>query len=75
MLTKAEIETMSVEERAKLAEQLWESIPIGDEIETDIPDWHAEILEQRLREFLANPNDVIPWEEALAELRTRRAHA
>ena len=75
MLTKTEIDAMSVDERAKLAEMLWDSMPIGDEIEADIPDWHAEILETRMKDFLAHPDDVIPWEEAHAELKNLKTHA
>ncbi|MEP7234671.1 MAG: addiction module protein [Ignavibacteriota bacterium] len=75
MLTKVEIEAMSIKERATLAEMIWESIPVGDAIEAEIPDWHADILQKRLQEFLANPEDVIPWDEALAGLKSRDAHA
>ena len=73
MMTKAEIEAMSIDDRAKLAEMLWDSMP--EERIVEIPEWQAKILEERLADFLANPQDLIPWEKVKADLKSRKKHA
>ncbi len=72
MLTKTEIEAMSVDERAKLAEMLWDSMP--EERLVEIPEWQAKILEERLRYSLEHPDDAIPLDEFLAELKNKMKH-
>ena len=39
-----------------------EQTPDPDTLE--IPDWHWEIIEERLRRIEENPDEGIPWEEA-----------
>ena len=36
--------------------------------ETSIPDWHRELLEQRLKAYRANPSEGRPWEEVQKEI-------
>ncbi|HYM20997.1 MAG TPA: addiction module protein [Candidatus Kapabacteria bacterium] len=74
MLTKTEIEAMSIYERAKLAEMLWAGVPDDSDAVVEIPQWQTNVLEERLKDFLEHPETRIPWEQALAELKARRKH-
>ena len=34
-----------------------------------VPGWHREILDERLAEYAAHPDEGVPWEEFRAELQ------
>ncbi|HVT61231.1 MAG TPA: addiction module protein [Thermoanaerobaculia bacterium] len=75
MTTKTEIKEqaltqLSPEERLELAVDLWESIEPGD---IAVPDWHLEIVRERLAEHRRDPESARPGEELLAWLRQPRA--
>jgi len=62
---KQEIRKLSFPERVELLEELWR------ETETEQPelfDWQKELLEQRLREAEARPEDWTFWNEAKRRL-------
>lgn len=42
-----------------------------DESTNDIPDWHKEIIDQRLMDFEKNPSKVIPWADVKKNLFSR----
>jgi putative addiction module component (TIGR02574 family) len=60
---------LSVDERLRLVEDLWDSIAedAPDEALPVTPELAAE-LDRRLAEHEANPEDVVPWEEVRARL-------
>lgn len=66
------IDRMSIEERLNLVHAILESIP-ADAKRPAITDALRKELDRRLADYLANPNDVVPWEEvkaaALARMR------
>jgi putative addiction module component len=33
-----------------------------------VPDWHREVLAERLKAYRANPTEGRPWEEVLEEI-------
>jgi putative addiction module component (TIGR02574 family) len=68
--TLSEISRMTVEERIRLAQEIWEGIP-PDSAAPDLSDEMKLEIERRLREHEANPNDVIPWERIRAEALAR----
>ncbi|MCA8936927.1 MAG: addiction module protein [Planctomycetes bacterium] len=71
-LTGEQIEKLSVEERLKLMQLIWDSlIEQADTLPT--PEWHRTIIEQRLKRMQENPHPGIPAEEALASLGKRKA--
>lgn len=72
MLTKLEIEAMSVDERMSMLESLWENVGPSDE---DFPEWQPKILIERTAEMEKHPERVIPRDEALRALRSRHKHA
>lgn len=63
----ADFADMSLEEKLKWLDAIWSSIVTDDSIE-QMPDWHRELLQKRLRELRANPNQGQDWREFLAEL-------
>ena len=64
-LSKEEILELSTEERLHLIETLWDSLPPHD---VPVPDWHKEVLEERLEDHRLNPDDSVSWEEVKTEL-------
>ena len=50
-------------ERAEIARQLVESLPVAP-----IPEWHLSVLRGRLAEADSSAASMIPWEDVEAEL-------
>ena len=63
------IDRMTVEERLQLVQAIWDSIdaaarpPLDDALRAE--------LDRRLADHLANPADVVPWEEVKAAALAR----
>jgi putative addiction module component (TIGR02574 family) len=64
------IDRMSIDERLELVQAIWDSIahsasrpPISDALRAE--------LDRRLADHLANPQDVVPWEEVKAAALAR----
>lgn len=53
----------------------WELIkknfPNIEDIEDDIPQWHKDIIDQRLDDYYINPDDVVDFETTIANIRKR----
>ncbi|HYK00680.1 MAG TPA: addiction module protein [Thermoanaerobaculia bacterium] len=64
-LSKEEIFDLTTDERLHLIEKLWDSLPPHD---VPVPDWHKEVLEERLEDHRRNPDDSVSWEEVRKEL-------
>ncbi len=62
----AEARKLSVDDRIELVEAIWDSIatPEGTPALTDV---QAAELHRRLADHLANPDDVVPWNDVRAE--------
>lgn len=58
------IESLTVDERLALIDRLWESLDAPP-----VPDWHREILRQRVAEADATPGAGISLEELRRELK------
>lgn len=56
---------LSPDERLALAAALWESA----EESQATPEWHRELIRERLEDYRRNPDDVIPGDEVLASFR------
>jgi putative addiction module component (TIGR02574 family) len=55
-------------QKLELIGTLWDSL--GDNPDAlPMPEWHREILAERIAEADASPDDAVPLEEALARLR------
>jgi len=60
-----EQQQLSVEEKLDLIALLWDSLP---EDHLPMPEWQLTLLEERLAEFEADPDEGQSWEEVKAEL-------
>lgn len=60
-----ELARMSSAEKLDLIGLLWRSIP---EEEVPIPEYHRQVIAERLAEFEADPDEGQSWEEVKAEL-------
>ena len=74
-MTKAEIRhqalaTLSPEERVELAVELWESL---DPADLAVPDWHLDVVRERLEQHRRDPESALPGDELLAWLHRPRA--
>ena len=66
-LTKPDLDAMTVDERLDLLDLLHESL--HDSLEAEAPpEWHKELIEERLAEAERNPGNTIPWEQVKEEM-------
>ena len=61
-------EKLTVREQLEFVRALWKRIGADD---VPSPDWHAEVIDQRLSDYRANPGSAVAWEELRAELLAR----
>ena len=62
---KQEIRKLPFPERVELLEELWREAEIE---QPELLDWQKEILDQRLRDAEAHPEDWVSWDEAKLRL-------
>lgn len=67
MAIELPLETLSVAEKIRLLESVWDSLcrQSGD---VRSPEWHREVLEARLRQLENGQSSVSPWSEVKARL-------
>jgi putative addiction module component (TIGR02574 family) len=71
------IDQLSVSDRMRLVEEIWESIestpkPLAPEpAPSEVPKWHLEELDRRLADDEVSPEPGIPWDQAYARLQRR----
>ena len=68
--TLAEIVLLSVDERIRLAEAIWDSIA-SEPGQPELTEAQQQALERRLAAHTASPEDVAPWEEVKAQALAR----
>lgn len=61
------IERLSIAERLRLVEDLWDSIAA----DTPLTDAQRAELDRRLADHEANPDDVVSWEEVQSSITAR----
>lgn len=61
---------LSMDEKLDYVQSLWDRIA-AQPPEVPVPDWHREVLEERLEAYRANPNEGRPWEEVRNELQDK----
>jgi putative addiction module component (TIGR02574 family) len=62
------LDSLSVDERIALAEELWESIPSTTRA-IELNESHCQDLRRRLDVYRDDPQAGSPWEEVMARLR------
>lgn len=60
-------DTLTVEEQIDYVQSLWNHIAARPQA-IPVPDWHREILAERLAAYDANPDEGKSWEEFEEEL-------
>lgn len=55
------------EEKIVYVNDLWDRITVAPE-EVPLPDWHRQILDERLARDDAHPEEGLPWEEVKQEI-------
>ena len=69
-MTKTEVHRQALElpeeERFQLAEELWASLEDPNAFQGPLPQWHKDLLDERLEESKNDP--VQPWSEVKAEI-------
>ena len=63
-----QLNTMSVGEKVQLLEQVWDDL-CRQSGEVRSPDWHAAILNERMRQIENGTMAVSPWSEAKERLQ------
>jgi putative addiction module component (TIGR02574 family) len=61
---------LSMDEKLDYVQSLWDRIAAQPR-EVPVPDWHRELLEERLEAYRANPNEGRSWEEVRNELQDK----
>ena len=60
---------LSLEDQIEYVQELWDKITSRPESEpVKVPDWHLEIIEERLARYRENGMEGTPWEEFEKEL-------
>jgi hypothetical protein len=72
MLAEAEIKSMSLTERLQAMELLWRSFSDSED-EVTSPDWHGEVLSERLAKVEAGEGKFLTISELKARLASKRA--
>lgn len=66
------IDRLSADDRLRLMGEIWDSFA-SEPGRTHLTDAQRRELEKRLAEHVANPDDVVPWEQVKAEALARPA--
>jgi putative addiction module component (TIGR02574 family) len=61
---------LPVEEQIDYVQSLWERIAAKPE-EAPVPEWHREVLEERLAARETNPEPATPWVEVREKIRSK----
>ena len=67
-MTPADIRLMTVPDKIRLMEALWRDLSEGDKV-VESPDWHAEVLADRVSRLASGQDTFIDWDVAKKLLR------
>jgi putative addiction module component (TIGR02574 family) len=65
--TLNEIATLSVEDRIRLVQAIWDSIA-AEQVYPDLTDAQKQELDRRTADYNSNPDNVLTWEEIKASI-------
>ena len=58
---------LNIDEQIEYVQALWDRIAAKED-QVPVPNWHREILDERLADLQSNPDAGRPWEEVKADL-------
>lgn len=61
---------LPLQDQLQLVEDLWDHIAASKE-PLPVPDWQKDELDRRKRNFEANPESAVRWEDAKNQIRDR----
>jgi putative addiction module component (TIGR02574 family) len=61
---------LSVDEKIEYVHELWARIAASPE-EVPVPDWHLDIVRERLKAHRASPNQGRPWSEVREDVERK----
>ena len=61
---------LSVDEKIDYLQSLWDRIAVSPET-IPVPDWHREVIDERLRDLEADPDAGHSWEAVQERLRKK----
>ena len=64
------IETLSISEKLVLLERLWDDLSRRPS-DVPVPDWHGDVLAERLAAVESGRTSFVAWDEAKSQLRER----
>lgn len=64
------IDRLTIDDKLLLLDEIWDSIAAAPE-DLSISDEQKRILDRRIAELDANPNNVVTWEEIKAHIQSR----
>ncbi|MBT8438587.1 MAG: addiction module protein [Gammaproteobacteria bacterium] len=67
-LTQMNIQELSVSDRIRMAEELWDSV-LEDQASIEVTDAQKKALEQRLKIYKSSPSEGSTWEEVNDRLK------
>jgi len=70
-MTIVDVVAMPVSEKLRLMEALWDSLCAQSGENMELPAWHGDVLEQRLRRLASGEESVAPWNEAKERIRAQ----
>jgi putative addiction module component (TIGR02574 family) len=66
--TLNEIATLSVEDRIRIVQAIWDSIA-AEQVYPDLTDAQKQELDRRTADYDSNPDNVLTWEEIKASIK------
>lgn len=66
--TLNEIAALSVEDRIRLVQAIWDSIAVSQTY-PDLTETQKREIDRRITDYEANPDDVLTWEEMKASIK------
>jgi putative addiction module component (TIGR02574 family) len=63
----AEFDALSIEDRIEYVQRLWDRIAASPE-RVPVPDWHREVIRERLAAHRASPGDAASWDDVRADV-------
>lgn len=61
---------LTVSEQIEYVQALWDRIAASPD-QVPVPEWHQQIIQERLEAYCANPSSGRPWPEVRADIESK----